>query len=75
MIQPDPAAADSEPAFAPLATLTGLDRAVSRSKGRDLVIWVDDAQTHLRRGLSRDTLRRLAELYPAAVIALTIHWQ
>jgi tetratricopeptide (TPR) repeat protein len=70
---PDPFADASEPLFAPLATLAGLDRPVSGSKGRDLVIWVDDAQAHLRRGLTRDTLRRLVDRYPAAVVALTIH--
>ncbi len=73
VIQPDPAAGKKDPAYAPLATLAGLDRPVSRSRGRDLVIWVDDAQAHLQRGLTRDTLRRLAALYPGAIIALTIH--
>ena len=73
VIQPDPAAAPADAAFAPLTTLAGLDRPVSRSRGRDLVIWVDDAHTHLRRGLTRDTLRRLTGLYPAVVIAMTIH--
>jgi tetratricopeptide (TPR) repeat protein len=73
VIQPDPAAGKKDPAYAPLATLAGLDRPVSRSKGRDLVIWVDDAQAHLQRGLTRATLRRLAALYPRAIIALTIH--
>ena len=70
---PDPFADPSEPLSAPLATLAGLDRLASGSKGRDLVIWVDDAQAHLRRGLTRDTLRRLAARYPAAVLAMTIH--
>ena len=73
VIQPDPAADPPDPGFAPLATLAGLDRPVSGSRGGDLVIWVDDAQTHLRRGLTRDTMRRLATCYPAAIIALAIH--
>jgi hypothetical protein len=71
--QPDQASDSSEPAFAPLATLASLDRPVSGSKGRDLVIWVDDAHTHLRRGLTRENLRQLRERYPAVIIALTIH--
>ena len=56
---PDPFADASAPLFAPLATLADLDRPVSRLKGLDLVIWVDNAHTHLWHGLSRDTLRRL----------------
>jgi hypothetical protein len=71
--QPDPAADAQSPLSAPLATLARLDRQVSRSNGRDLVIWVDDAQTHLRRGLTRDILRQLAAQYPESVIALNIH--
>ena len=71
--RPDMAAAACDPGFAPLKTLAELDRPISRSKGRDLVIWIDDAQEHLRRGLSADVLRRLAATYPAAVIAMTMH--
>ena len=63
----------SEPAYEPLKTLLALERPVSGAKGADLVIWIDDAQLHLQRGLTRDNLRRLAELYPEAVVALTIH--
>jgi tetratricopeptide (TPR) repeat protein len=70
---PDTVAATADPAFEPLTALAGLDRPVSRSQGRDLVIWVDDAHRHLQRGLTRNTLRRLAALYPKAVIAMTIH--
>lgn len=71
---PDLTATDTDdPAYAPLATLAGLERPVSGSKGSDLVIWVDDAHSHLGRGLSGSILRRLDELYPEVVIAVTIH--
>jgi tetratricopeptide (TPR) repeat protein len=73
VIQPDPAGSPADAAFEPLSTLITLDRSLSRRKGHDLVIWIDDAQTHLRRGLSTANLRLLASRYPAAIIALTIH--
>jgi hypothetical protein len=71
--KPDSSADKGDALFAPLATLAELDRPVSRSQGRDLVIWIDDAHEHLYHGLTRDVLRRLAAIYPASVIALTIH--
>ena len=46
---------------------------MSKKKGRDLLVWLDDAQNHLQRGLTRDSLRRLGEIYPEAIIAVTIH--
>jgi len=41
--------------------LLALERPVSKVKGRDLVIWIDDAHLHLQRGLTRDNLRRLVD--------------
>lgn len=64
---------EDEPAYAPLSTLLGLERPVSDGKGRDLVVWIDDAQNHLQRGLTRDNLRRLEERYPEVAVAMTIH--
>ena len=63
----------TEPGYEPLGTLLRLERPVSRSNGRDLVIWVDDAQLHLQRGLTRDNLRRLVGRYPNAIVVMTIH--
>jgi hypothetical protein len=44
---PDKDAGEKDPTYRPLVTLAHFDRPVSRSKGRDLVIWVDDAHEHL----------------------------
>jgi hypothetical protein len=70
---PDPAVEASRPAAEPLSTLLGLERALSKVHGRDLVFWIDDAHDHLDKGLTRDNLRRLVERYPQAIIAATIH--
>lgn len=70
---PDPAVEASRAAAEPLSTLLGLERALSKVRGRDLVFWIDDAHNHLDRGLTRDNLRRLVERYPEAIIAVTIH--
>ena len=63
----------AEPGYEPLTSLLKLERQVSRSKGRDLVIWLDDAQLHLQHGLTRDNLRRLVERYPEVIVVMTIH--
>lgn len=63
----------AEPSYEPLYTLLKLHRPVSRSKGRDLVVWIDDAHSHVHHGLTRDNLRRLVERYPEVIIVLIIH--
>ncbi len=73
VIQPDPAAEPQDAAYAPLSALARLDRPIARSGGCDLLIWVDDAHAHLRRGLTRDTLRRIGATYPQAIVAMTVH--
>jgi hypothetical protein len=71
--RPDRAAAQGDPGYAPLRTLAVLDRrSTSRTQGRDLVIWVDNAHEHLGLGLDKRTLGKLAKCYPGAVIAMTI---
>jgi hypothetical protein len=38
-----------------------------------LLIWVDDAHEHLRRGLTTTTLDSLVQAFPGAVVAMTMH--
>ncbi len=61
-----------EPAQKPLTTLLALDRPLSKT-GADIVIWIDDVHRHLHRGFTSANMRRLAERYPKAIIAMTIH--
>jgi tetratricopeptide (TPR) repeat protein len=73
LVPPVPGSDSTDPGYAPLSTLLRLERPVSRSKGSDLVIWIDDAQLHLQHGLTRDNLRRLVGRYPKVIVVLNIH--